>query len=179
MIDVWSNSLAHAIKSKVPNHPASIAVLKFGIAALLNISSIIILSLALGALLGTLFQTVIVLVSFAVLRQLSGGYHLKSGVLCIVISTTGIVTLSLVPQFSSGLLVAINVLNAILTLIFAPSSIEKQSRINKKYYPLLKVISTLVVLSNFWIGSSMLGITFLVQCLTLINKPFNRKEAIA
>ena len=68
-----------------------------------------------------------------------------------------------------------NLVNIILVLLFAPSRIDKQTRISKKHYPLLKIISLFLVSTNFLIGSSVLAAAFLIQSLTLIKFEWKTK----
>ncbi|MBB3113612.1 accessory gene regulator B [Paenibacillus phyllosphaerae] len=178
MIDTLSLKIAVGIKAKVPEHPASVNVLKFAIAALINGLTIILFSLIGSLVTDTFIEAITVLVSFAILRQLSGGYHLKSGVACIVVSTVGVLALSLTGDLGAEFVFILNVINVILAIVFSPSDIEKQSRIKKKYFPFLKLSSTMLVAINFAIGSPVLASTFLVQCLTLIKLPIRERKGV-
>ncbi|MFC5649873.1 accessory gene regulator B family protein [Paenibacillus solisilvae] len=170
MIEALANKLATNIKIKVPDHPASVNVLKFALAALLNGAFIVVFSLIISLIIGTLPATILVLISFAVLRQMSGGIHLKSGIACVLTSITGVILLSLA-DINKNAIFVVNIVNIILALTFSPSGIEKQTRIKPKYFPLLKISSTLLVAVNIYINSPVLAATFFVQCLTLIRNP--------
>jgi len=173
MIEAMAQKMAGSIKASVPDHPASEKVLKFAISAILNGVFIVSLSMIISIFTGATLAALVVLISFAILRQMSGGVHLKSGMYCVLVSTMGITLVSLVTYFNipSQVIIVVNIVNIVLALIFAPSGIEKQTRIPTKYFPLLKISTTIVVGLNLFIGSQLLAATFLVQCLTLIRNP--------
>ncbi|WP_410514994.1 accessory gene regulator B family protein [Paenibacillus sp. BR2-3] len=169
MIDMVAAKLAMRIKRTVPDHPASEAVLKFALALVINALLIIILSISISLFTGRTQETIIILISFAILRQLSGGLHLKSGIWCVIGSTVIITILSLLHPTHLWIQI-LNVTGMLLALIYAPSRIERQSRIPSRYYPFLKASSFLLVASNLWIQSPVLALSFFMQCITLIKK---------
>lgn len=173
MIESIALKIATRIKATAPEHPASINVLKFSLALILNAVFIITLTLGISLFTGRTEESAIILVSYAVLRQLSGGLHLKSGLQCVFVTTASFTVMSLIDLSPHGLQLA-NIVSLILVLIFAPSNIENQSRIKKKHYPKLKLLSALLVLINVGIASPAIAISFLVQSLTLIRKPERR-----
>ena len=67
------------IKRQVPDHKSSVSVLKHAITIILNVLCIVVFTLLISIFTGNMKQAVIALVGFAVLRQFSGGYHLKTG----------------------------------------------------------------------------------------------------
>jgi len=168
MIDTLALRMAAGIKRAVPEHPVSEAVLKYALIFILNAASIILLSLLVALFTGRVGETVSVLVFFALLRQLSGGLHLKSGVWCVAVSTAGVTAISFA-SFSGPAVIGITAAAAILVLLYAPSGIEKQTRIPPRFYPLLKLLSFLLVCSNLLLGSAVVGTAFLVQAITLIR----------
>lgn len=168
MIEILASKLAVKIKKVVPEHPATEAVLKFSLALVINALLIIILSITLSFFTGKIKETLVVLVSFAILRQISGGLHLKSGIWCVVGTTSLVMIISLSHPSYVGVQV-LNVTGILLAMVYAPSGIEKQSRIPTKYYPVLKVMSCLLIASNLLIQSPVLALSFFVQCLTLIQ----------
>lgn len=168
MIQIIARRLAVSIKRVVPDHRVSAEVMEFSLSALLNAFFIIVISLGVAIFTGRISEAATILVAFAVLRQVSGGKHLEDGVLCIVVSTAGVLVLSMA-DFSNTVVHALNVASLLLAIIFAPSRIEGQTRIPKRFYPLLKVIAILIIAANLFIGSSVLAATFFVQALTLIR----------
>ncbi|MBP1999494.1 accessory gene regulator B [Paenibacillus shirakamiensis] len=167
MIETMALHIATGIKRLVPEHPASIAVLKHALGILINTFMIIGLCIFISKWIGTIPEMLMILVAFPGLRMVSGGIHLKSGMKCVLITTAAFVILSLL-TFSYSVVVVLNILNIILVFLFAPSDIEKQSRIKSRHYPKLKLASTLIVAINLLIGSPTLAVSFLLQALTLV-----------
>ncbi|WP_379167144.1 accessory gene regulator ArgB-like protein [Paenibacillus roseus] len=161
-------SLAVKIKNIVPEHPRSVEVLSYSLSFLLNSFFTSMLTFLISFMTGRVLEAIIVMCGFAFLRQLSGGYHLKSGMLCIVVST-GILTGLSMANLNSRFTVAATIVAAILALVYAPSGIERQTRIPTKYFPLLKISTVAVILTNLFFLSDVLAAAFLFQCLTLIQ----------
>jgi len=55
----------------------------------------------------------------------------------------------------------------VMLVIFAPSNYDQHARIPKQYYPLLKILASAIVASNFFIGSDLLALTFATQSILL------------
>jgi accessory gene regulator B len=166
MIDNMAHRIAVSIKKNVPDHPTSIAVMQHSLSFILNTAFIISLSLIISFFTNKIGETAMALIAYAMLRQVSGGAHLKSGVLCVVVSTPMIVAISLM-SYNSNLVLIINVLAVVLTLLLAPK-IHRRTRIKPEYYPLLKILSVLIISTNFFFESPVLASAFIIQSLTLI-----------
>lgn len=168
MIESLALRLAEGVKKQAPQHPASIAVLKHSIAILINTISIIVLTVLMGIFIGRIQEAALILIAFPLLRMASGGFHLKTGMMCVLVTTCLFTGLTMV-ELNNTLVNSFNITSVMLVLLFAPSGIEKSSRIPRKYYPLMKVISLCIVCSNFFIASPIIAACFLVQALTLIS----------
>ncbi|PWV92037.1 accessory gene regulator B [Paenibacillus cellulosilyticus] len=168
MLLYLSNKIAVYIKNVVPDHPASVAVLRYSLSFILNTVLIILLTLGMSFVTGRTKEAVIILTAFALLRQVSGGIHLKSGDLCIIVTSAAFTIMSLIDLGSEPIFL-LNLFSLLLVLLFSPSRIDRQTRIPKKYYPLLKIISAAFVLTNFYWASATLAITFFAQAATLIR----------
>ena len=169
MIEKLALNMAVKIKRNIPDHTASVSVLKYSLAIILNTAFIIIGSLIISLFTGKTTNVLILLVAFALLRQVSGGIHLKSGTACAVVTTAVFTVLSF---FDANLFYTqiINSISFVLVLTYAPSRIREQYKLPKRYYPLLKVIAALFIIGSFIIHSPTLAICFLVQSLTLISR---------
>ncbi|WP_051236547.1 accessory gene regulator ArgB-like protein [Paenibacillus pinihumi] len=167
MLEVLSRHIAGTIKQTIPDHPVSEAVMRYGLNIVFNTVFTILLSVVLGIAAGQLPETMTVLFGFALLRVISGGYHFKSGLLCVGVSSVMAVGLSFI-ELGLYTVCTLNAVNAVLVAIYAPSGIERQTRIPKRYYPLLKMSALLIVLTNLHIQSSLLALTWLVQAISLI-----------
>jgi accessory gene regulator B len=167
MINTISRKLATNIKNVVPDHPRSVDVLAFSISFILNTVLVIVFALLISVFTDRVSETAIALISYAVLRLLSGGAHLNSGVLC-VLSSTAVITAISFAQWNNSILLGCNIVSLLLCLIYAPSKLEG-TRIPVRYYPFLKLLSLLVVASNFFIGSAVIATAFAIQSISLIR----------
>ncbi|MEK3794127.1 accessory gene regulator B family protein [Paenibacillus sp. FSL R7-0204] len=167
MLEFMSGKLAFTIKNIVPEHPASHAVLKFAISVVLNVVFIIGLTLVVSLLTGRTSEALQILISFAVLRQVSGGAHLRSGTACILFTATLFTVLSLV-EVSSLYVMLMNGTSLLIVLWLAPIGIERQTRIPSRHWPKLRILALLLVAANIVIGSSVIAASFLAQSISLI-----------
>ncbi|MMZ43869.1 putative regulator protein [compost metagenome] len=168
LIEALSLRMAQHIKSVVPDHPASVAVLKHALAITLNVVFIVSLTLGVSTLIGRTGEVLTIMMAFAFLRQMTGGIHLKSGMGCVAVSTmlfTGLSFIELDYNWTAGATIA----SMVLILIFAPAGIEKQTRIPPKYFPLLKMLALCVVGLNLYFSNPYIAASFFVQTLSLIN----------
>ncbi|WP_098742798.1 accessory gene regulator B family protein [Paenibacillus sp. EZ-K15] len=168
IIEGLSKRIAEGIKRQVPDHKSSVPVLKHAIAIILNVLFIVVFTLLVSIFTGNVKQAVIALTGFAVLRQFSGGYHLKTGAGCIAFTTALFTLVSFVEMEIAGVLI-INVLSLLLVMLFAPSRIERQSRIPRKHYVKLRIISSVIVMFNFGLQSPTLAVIFFVQAISLLR----------
>src|SRR5690349_6201142 len=94
---ISTNINARMIANGVEKIPSP-AVIEYALKIVVNTFSIIFLTLLGGLLTGVFIKTLVVLCTFGIIRFISGGYHLKSGVVCVLVSTglmVGIAHLSL------------------------------------------------------------------------------------
>lgn len=147
----------------------SVNVIYYALYVALNTVSIVVLTLLIGWLTGAPGETALALVSFALIRTFSGGYHLKSGLFCIFVSTA---VMSAIPhiRLNDQWTMIVTAAAALLFLVFAPSNLDKYARIPPGYYPLLKVLTTAAVSANLLIRSDLLAVVFLVQGVSLLFK---------
>jgi accessory gene regulator B len=168
MIETLALKMAEGIKRNIPDHKASVAVLKYSLAIMLNTAFIIIGTLLVSFVTSRTKEVIILLIVFASIRQISGGIHLKSGMKCVLATTTTFTILSLI-HLELQYIQILNVVSIILYIVYAPSRIRQQNRIPRRYYPGLKILSVLIVSSSFFFQSTTLTLCFLVQGLTLIT----------
>lgn len=168
IIEKAALQIATRLKNLAPEHPASIDVLSFALAILINTLSIIGLTLLVSFVTGNTKEAITILITFALLRSVTGGIHLNSGTACVLFTTTLFTTISFI-GISNEACIILNLISLILVMIYAPSGIERQSRIKRKYYPLLKVIGISLILMSLLIFDSTLTITFFIQSVLLIR----------
>lgn len=169
LIETAAFRIAEGIKRQVPDHKSSVNILKHAIAVILNVVLIIALTLLIAFFTGHMGRAATALIGFALLRQSTGGIHLKTGEWCVLV-TTALFTLVSFIELSAFYVQILNVLSMVLVAVFAPSKIENQSRIPRRHYPKLRVIGVLIVLANVLIQSQTLAVVFFVQALSLIHR---------
>ncbi|SEO18593.1 accessory gene regulator B family protein [Paenibacillus sp. OV219] len=153
----------------------SVPVIVYALEIVFNTVSIALLVLLVGLATGELLRTAELLILFAVVRFISGGYHLPSNSYCIIVSTIVLATLphiNLPDAFMFGLTCA----SLLMMIIFAPANYDTYARIAPKYYPLMKLLACLIVAANLLLQSDMLALAFAVQAVLL---PFKNKPASA
>ena len=177
LVEAAAIRIAEGIKRQVPDHKSSVHVLKHAVAILLNIVFIILFTMLISIFTGNTKQAVIALIGFGILRQFSGGVHLKTGDWCIVVTTVLFSLISFI-NLSIFYVQILNICSLILISVFAPSKIEKQSRIPKEHYLKLRVICILIVALSILIQSSTLAVAYFVQALSLIHRKEVRTNEI-
>ncbi|MEW4370552.1 accessory gene regulator ArgB-like protein [Paenibacillus kandeliae] len=169
MIEYLAERTAQHIKRVVPHHPSSTAVLTYALSIVINITSIILVTMLLSMLLGTFGRAMLIMFSFAVLRQFTGGYHLKTGMACVWFSSLLFVALSMV-TLPSIYCIILTCMSMMLILCYAPSHLAKHSRIPETYYPLLKIVGCCLVAINLYVLSVPVALAFFVQSASLIRR---------
>lgn len=167
-LDSIALDIATHIKTVAPNHPSPVNVLKHGITVAINTFSIILLTLGISFFTGMVWEAIQAMISFSLLRRIVGGLHLKSNMLCIVVSTALLTVLSY-SKLDYNWIVITSILSIILVLFYAPSRIKGKTRIPKQYYPLLKIGGAALIVLNLWLFLPVVAASFFVQSLTLIG----------
>lgn len=168
MINTVSLRMAARIKEANPGHPASIDVLRYAIASLFNIFGTILVASVLGLVLGHLSAVALALTFFALLRMISGGRHLKSGIGCIAATSLAANVIPYI-SLSNPVNLSLTITSMVLAYFFAPNNLERTSRIPTRYYPMLKYVAILLIGINLLLHLDVLAIAFLIQCLSLIR----------
>jgi accessory gene regulator B len=168
MIDIYANRIAVAIKEANTEITASVEVMQYALILLFNGFTIFFSSLLIGLITGRFYETLVILISFAILRQLSGGFHFESGVYCIITSTALLSSLPHIP-LPDNWIMPLTFISLLSFLAFAPSDIDQQTRIPSKYYPVLKLISVLLVCSNFFLLSEIFTKAIFTQAVFIIK----------
>ncbi|MCR8962540.1 accessory gene regulator B family protein [Brevibacillus halotolerans] len=168
MIEKWSEVMSIKIKNASPERTNSVAVLSYALSILLNFFFICFFLLLVGILTDSLQDSFIALTSFVILRFFSGGYHLRSLDLCVIVTTAIIAVIPHIPVNYMAVYL-LTLISIILTFCFAPNSTYENLTVPRKVL-LLKVSSVLIVSMNFVIGSPIVALSFFVQSLLLIPK---------
>lgn len=170
MIEAISHRLAVKLKEVNPEETVSIDVMKFALIGIIH--NILTLSTAffIGLILGQFYETLVAAVSFMGLRFVSGGFHFKSPWSCLIFSSFIFISI----PFCSNLLleselIVVNTISLLLCLLFAPSNIKNHIRVSEKYFPLFKLISLVVIITNYIFITPIITVAFFVQSVTLIT----------
>ncbi|WP_379162008.1 accessory gene regulator ArgB-like protein [Paenibacillus sp. sgz5001063] len=169
------NSLAlkisAAIKRANPEETSSLEVMQYALNIILNTLFTFLAAMVIGLFFNNVLATIVFYISFSLLRICSGGFHLKTAWACNI--TTALLC-SLTPLMNpvGQALWILNVVSVIIMLVFAPNP-DKNAQIPLRWFPALKLISVGLVSVNFLIGSSVIGLAFIVQSLTVI--PWKRR----
>lgn len=167
-LEFLAENIAINMKRINNENTASVDVLKYGLMIFINLFSIVTASALIGLLTGKLMETLLVLLAFAILRACTGGYHLRSSILCIVCSIAILAAIPHIPLNHSTTLV-VTIISLLLVILFAPCGIENQTNIPKRFYPALKAISVVLLSLNLLVLNDALAVCFLVQSLMLIR----------
>jgi accessory gene regulator B len=154
MIDALASSLAGRLNQYTQNNNINTDVVRYRIAEMLHLIIIFSVSIIISLFTGKTFEVLVALISFALLRKLSGGFHLKTLEGCELFTITMVTVITLI---HSNHIMLINLVSIILLFVFSRKILS------------YKVISILLVSSNFFIHSEIVAISFLAQALTLIN----------
>ncbi|MRN53532.1 hypothetical protein GJB61_11050 [Paenibacillus sp. LC-T2] len=174
-MNTLSHKIALTINKYNPENTSSIEVMQYALNIIMNTLLILIISLLVGLFTGQLIETSLVLLSFSTLRFFSGGAHLKTALTCNIFS---IILCTAIPHLVflvKDLFWIVNGISLILMLLFAPNP-DINAQIPSKRYPVMKLISILLVFSNFFIYSSVIGLAFMAQSLTVI--PLKRRSLL-
>lgn len=167
MIETLSLRIAQYIKRVNPEETVSVDIMKYALMILLNGLAIAIFSVIFGSLTGKFTETVLTMAAFVCLRFVSGGRHLGSSDSCVFWSTLAMVALPHIPVTTWIVWGMIGV-TMIFVLCFVPYNMHEQVRFPEKYYPLLKLLSFLLVSSNLIWMSATVAKAFFFQSLFLI-----------
>jgi len=167
-----SYKIASIIKQADPDNTHSVEVMQYSLNIILNTSFISLISVMIGMLTGRLEESILFLITFALIRFCSGGFHMRSAMACNFVSILLCLVISNVPTLTKDVFWIINVLNIVFMVLFAPHP-DKNAQLQKKWYPLMKLLSILFVSSNLIINSSVMALAFFAQSLTVI--PWKRR----
>lgn len=166
MIEAWAERMAISIKNTNEKGTVSIEVMKYALTIVINFMIPYSAAAVFGLLTGKFADTVLAIVAFILIRSASGGYHLQSSTGCMVLTFI----LSAAPPhlpFPSEWMVYATALSLLLAAILAPANIKGYARMPEKYFPLMKIVSLLIIGSNFIVHSPVLTIVFLLQAISL------------
>ncbi|WP_186785874.1 accessory gene regulator B family protein [Paenibacillus agilis] len=166
VLEKLSKYIALKIKQSDPEGPTSVEIMEYELGVRLNLIATILLTVIFALFTGRLTESLIALIGFAVSRRFSGGWHMRSLTTCAFVSS---VLFTLIPfiMLNKSITLIITLLSILLFAILAPNDFIEVNP--SKLDPYLKVISVLIVSSNLFIMSDVLGLAFFAQAMLLIS----------
>ncbi|MEF3304061.1 accessory gene regulator ArgB-like protein [Paenibacillus sp. GYB003] len=168
MIEAWAEKMAVAIKRTNADETVSVPVMKYALIIVINYFIPVIASLTIGLITGKVGATACSILAFSLIRAFSGGYHFKSAVVCMAV-TTAITAIPPHIALPAKWIVVLTAISFLLVAWLAPAGIRGYARMPEKYFPIMKAISLLIVGSNFMINSGLLAILFIIQGVSLFK----------
>lgn len=168
MIERWADLAAHAIHRIDPQHTASVAVLRYGFIVFLEGALIAALTTIIGWASGEPGATLLTLLLFVVIRQISGGFHFRSSTLCIAFSTALLTLLPHIP-LPDGASLYLTLSSLVAFAVYAPSGIKGRTRIDEKNYKWLKLISLIFISINLLLQSEIFAKVIITQALLIVK----------
>ncbi len=175
MIEALSDRISGYVYDHNDRKHVSREVMKFALVSLMTNGITVLLCLCIGLIDGKFKETCIALLAMAVLRNLTGGYHLRSPALCIAVSTAAVTIVPLIPLNTLAIYICA-VVSMLLVWKYAPSDLKNKTRISSKTLIVMKYAGLLLVASNLFFISETLAVSFLIVSLTLL--PFKGGELI-
>lgn len=175
MIEVIAERIAVKLKEANEEQTTSVAIMKFALIGILSTIFSFALALLIGLITGKFLETLVVFFSFALLRYITGGIHLKSSFACMLASALVLALLPHIPvnTMTNYILIAISL---ILVGLFAPSNIRGAAKISEKYFPVLRVIGLMIVSTNLFFLIPEVTLAFTIQALSLIPYKGGEKD---
>jgi len=163
-----SHQIAVYLKRVNPQHSASVEVIAFAIRSLSNFIITTIVSLVIAYFLRQTTAVLLAMISFAVLRSITGGYHLKTSIGCVVATSLMVNLIPFIPVHQYAFY-GMTFLSMLLCGIFGARNINHTTRIPEKYFPLLRVLSIMVISTNLIVQSNVVALSFFAQSLSLVQ----------
>ncbi|WP_124115397.1 accessory gene regulator B family protein [Paenibacillus xylanexedens] len=169
MIDKFVNNTATRLVAQFPNELPPFGITRYSLKFIFTNVIPISLLLLIGVFTGNLSNVFISVLSFSILRMTSGGYHSDYPELCLIYSSVLILSIAEFGGLIGGFEWICSGIAFILVTVYAPSNIENQTKILKKYFKYLKYISMLTVLIGFLIQNPVVSLAMLAQSLLLVR----------
>lgn len=159
--------IAESIYNNANDEKASVNVLHYSLSIIWNTSIVVMAALLTGWTTGKVFPTFLSIISFTALRLASGGFHFKSAWKCNLFSYLLFVSAPYLSAFLDSYIIYVQLICLLLIFRFAPNP-DANAQIPPHLYKWMKWGSMAIVCLNFLFQSSVIGLVFLVQSLTII-----------
>jgi accessory gene regulator B len=146
---------------------ASEAILHYALVIVLNAMAVLFLVISVSSITGNLGSAWLSILTFMMLKYITGGIHLRSSMACTLVSSGVLLAIIHAPITFHYTGMALNLLAAILMFIYAPGAQIRKGTIDHKYYPRLKWAAVLLCVLNFLLQSPLLSLIFTIQSLSI------------
>jgi len=168
MIERLAEFLAITIKKNGGDEAVSVSVLKFALTLLISIFLIFFFSGIIGFFLSSMFKIYLSLLVIGVLRYFSGGWHLKTGVGCVLFTVAVVTIISQIPTLMVSTQWILNLISVILAALLAPTGHGQIIRSSRQRMRFKWVAITIIVVGAL-VRDSTITLSILFQSLTLIT----------
>jgi len=167
MIEALSERISGYIYRHNERRHVSQEVMKFALVSVIMNATTILLCILIGFLDGHFKETCLATAAMAILRILAGGYHFRSPLLCIVISTAAVTVVPFIP-LSVPVMYALTAISALFVFLFAPADSKNHTRLSDRALKWMKYFALLLVLTNLGFQSEILSVSWFIVSLTLL-----------
>lgn len=183
-----SDRMFESIQNKVPLEKRQALLIKLGIDTILNVIPKLILTIVLALFLKELLSVSIFVISFLALRGFAYGRHLKSDLLCTILTITVFVGVPYLISFTDGIPIGGRILvSAFITLgigILAPADTKKnpitsnfrRQKLKRKAILVSTILSLVQFITHNYIGTVIVVAMFTALLLLLPLKGVNYNE---
>lgn len=167
-------------------------VCEYGLIILFSYVFYTMISILSGIVLNCLFESIILYISFQMLRKFAGGYHAKSEYLCELLSTSSIflscVSIKLLQQLDKNIIIVIVLLivSNLVIIIFAPviplvkdldiAQIKHNKQLTIKLLIVIDMLILIAFVLQFARVYTALVITLLFESITVIFGIYQHKK---
>lgn len=173
--DLLVEKLSNIILSKLEKDNAIngeiVEAYQYGIQILIINTIGVVISLILGLLMSSLFQTIVFLLSFTITRRYCGGYHTDALWKCLLTTSCMIILILLINRyfiFSKTICTFISISSIIIFAFFAP--VENDNKPLENYFKKRnKIISLLILIIQCIIGYVLLLFNIRIYKIVFIS----------
>ncbi|NOU93709.1 hypothetical protein GC093_10815 [Paenibacillus sp. LMG 31456] len=167
IIDKLSLRIAEYSVKHNPNS-YSLEVTSFSFKIFFNMVLTILFTLLVSLFTGELRTAVIVIISIMLLRVVSGGVHLASGLGCSILTAVIFLVLTHVHvQAVPSVFIVLQGLSVIFLYLYAPKNIKRFFRLQPHNFRHLKWVAIAMVLLSSFLYSYTIALTFFFQALSI------------
>jgi len=168
VIEAVSERIGNKIYEWNDKKHVSKAVMKFALVSLFTNVLSITLALLIGVAIGHTGAIAVSLVAVAGMRLLTGGYHFKNSLNCVLVSVAVSTAIPFIP-LNRVAMITLLLIAAVLIIIYAPSRLRGVSRVSEQGLQIRKWLAVAIVIANLFISYEILALAFFAQSLTLIT----------